>query len=132
LRTAGVAYSVTVAAAGVWLYRSNIKKHFLETYLHVAANVLFMALLSGVFDRSGSWLYFLGLTALAIISIRAGVRFRRFAFVLYGTIYGYVGISSEVLRDVQDFTPRLAYLVASSTIVIACMVFLARRFGREE
>jgi hypothetical protein len=131
-RTAGIAYSLIAGAAGVWLYRSGIKKHFLETYLHVAANVLYLSLLSGVLDRSGSLLYSLGLIALVVTSIGAGLHFRRFAFVLYGTIYGYIGMSSVVLRDMRDVMLGLAYLAASSAIVIVCIVFLARRFGREE
>ena len=51
LRVYALAYGGVVAAAGTSLYFAGIKKHFLEAYLHIAANVLFMALLSGVGSR---------------------------------------------------------------------------------
>ena len=117
---------------GAWLSRQGLKKHFLETYLHIAANILFIAFVSGVFDRDRHWLYFAGLMVLVVISIHAGVRFQRFAFVVYGTVYGYIGVSSEILRTIRDSTAQLLYVVVSGMIVIVSIVLLARRFGREE
>lgn len=130
LRTAGMVYSVIIAAGGTWLSRRGIKKHFLETYWHIAANVLFMAVLSGVFN--GGFSYLLLLLGLAVASAGTGVRLRRFAFVAYGTIYGYIGISWRVLHDMREFNAVLAYLIVSSCFVIAAMILIARRFGREE
>src|SRR5689334_13895210 len=46
-------YSLIVGGAGIALQRLGLKPHFLGTYLNVAANVLFWALLSGVFNRQG-------------------------------------------------------------------------------
>ena len=54
----------------------------------------------------------------------------RFAFVAYGVVYGYLGISIPVLRQVSSFTALLAYFVISGTIVILALVALARRLGR--
>ena len=133
LRVSAVGYGVTVAAAGLVLHRFGIKKHFLEAYLHVAANVLFLALLSGTFDQS--WrIYLLALTALAAAAVVAGVRFRRFAFVVYGVLYGYVGITPRLLEvlGVNAFEGVLAYLVLTGTMVIGGLVAVARQFGREE
>ena len=113
-------------------YHQGIKKHFLETYLHVGANVLFIALVLGVIDRNTNYLYVVGLVVLAVVAIRAGVHFRRFVFVVYGTIYGYIGISAEILRRLRTYTAALSYIVVSSTIVILAIVILARRFGRDE
>ena len=118
--------------AGTGLYKAGIKKHFLETYLHVAANVLFLALLSALFDRHTDLLYLAGLLGLAGVAIALGVRFKRFAFVVYGVGYGYIGISARVLRGIDSFTAALAYVAVSSTVVIATLVMIARRFGREE
>jgi hypothetical protein len=131
LRTAGLVYSALVAASGTALYRASIKKHFLEAYLHVAVNVALAVALAGVFDESASSLYFILLVALGGASIAGGVRRGRFAFVAYGVIYGYVGISDLFLRDAHDFTLVLAYLAVSATAVIVFLVVLARRFGRE-
>jgi len=132
LRTSALIYGGLVAAAGAGLFLAGVKKHFLDTYLHVAANVLFMALLSALFERHAHGLYLLALLGLAGLAIAAGVRVRRFAFVVYGILYGYVGLSVRLLLDANSFTAALAYVAVSSTIVIVSLVVLARRFGREE
>ena len=132
LRASALIYGSLVAAAGAGLFRAGIKKHFLDTYPHVAANVVFMALLSAQFERNAHELYVLALLGLAGLAIAGGVRFRRFAFVVYGILYGYVGLSARLLRGVNSSTAALAYVAISSTIVIVSLVVLARRFGREE
>jgi hypothetical protein len=132
LRVYALAYGGFVAGVGTALYRAGVKRHFLETYLHVAANVLFIALLSGVDDVPGdSFLYLMALLGLAGVAIVAGARFKRFAFVVYGVVYGYLAISIRALRDIHSVTSSLAYFVVSGTIVILALVALARRFGRE-
>lgn len=132
LRTYALVYGSLVAMAGTGLHRAGVKKHFLDAYLHVAANVLFVALLSAVVVRDREWLYLAGLLGLAAIAIVEGVRFKRFAFVVYGVVYGYIGISVRLLHEVDSFTASLAYVATSATIVIVSLVVLARRFGREE
>ena len=132
LRASALVYGGLVALGGTALYRAGIKKHFLETYLQVAANVLFVALLSALFNRDARFLYLLGLLGLAGIAVALGVRFKRFAFVVYGVVYGYIGISARVLREIDSFTAALAYVAVSSTIMIVTLVVIARRFGREE
>ena len=132
LRAAAIGYGLIVSGGGLLLAHHGIKKHYLETYLHVGANVLFIALVSGAIDRNANWMYLLGLVVLAVVSIRAGLHFRRFVFVVYGTIYGYIGVSGEILRRLGTDTAALSYIVVSSTIVILAIVMLARRFGREE
>src|SRR4029077_18397575 len=113
------------------LYRAGIKKHFLEAYLHVAVNVALAAAVAGVFDASASAVYFLLMLTGAVASIVAGARFSRFAFVAYGVVYSYLGISDVILRNTNDFTSVLAYIAVSATVVIVLLVILARRFGRE-
>ena len=132
LRAYALAYGAVVAAAGTTLQRAGIKPHFLEAYLHVAANVLLLALLTGV-GTPGAWpIYLLSTLSLAAVAIVLGVRFSRFAFVVYGVIYGYAAISARLLRDVQSFTAGLAYFVVSGAMVVMALVLLARRFGQEE
>jgi hypothetical protein len=132
LRTSALIYGSLVAAAGAGLFRAGIKKHFLETYLHVAANVLLVALLSAQFDRNAHEWHLAALLGLSGLALAAGVRFRRFAFVVYGIIYGYVGVSARLMRGIYSDTTVLAYIAVSSTIVIVSLVMLARRFGRDE
>ncbi|HEY4661967.1 MAG TPA: DUF2157 domain-containing protein, partial [Terriglobales bacterium] len=47
-------YCVLIGVGGMLLRRRGLKAHFFGTYLNIAANVLFWALLSGVFNRQGS------------------------------------------------------------------------------
>src|SRR5262249_21016254 len=130
-RADALVYAAVVAAGGVWTSRLELKRHFLETYLHVAANVALAALASGVAAAGDArWLWLLGLIAASGISIERGIRFRRFAFVVYGVVYGYVGISSRVLDGLADFELGLAYIVVSAGAVITALVILARRSGR--
>jgi Predicted membrane protein (DUF2157) len=131
LRPYAIAYGSLVAVAGAGLHRAGIKPHFLETFLHVAANVLFLALLSGVFGRGHEWLYLAALLVLAGLAIVRGVQLRHFAFVVYGVVYGYVGLSERFTDRMSSFTGLMAYIAVSGTIVIVLLVVLARRFGRE-
>jgi hypothetical protein len=131
LRVDALIYSALVAAAGAAFYRADIKKHFLEAYLHVAVNVALAASVTGVFDASASGLYFVVLLGLAGAAIAGGLHFRRFAFVVYGVAYSYVGISDQLLRRIHDDTTIFGYFAVSATVVIAGLVVAARRFGRE-
>jgi uncharacterized membrane protein YjgN (DUF898 family) len=115
------------------LHIAEIKKHFTETYLHIAANVAFIALVSGVRNETASWLYLAALLVFAAGAIAGGLHFRRFAFVAYGTVYGYSGISMKILSgSVIDSKVALGYLIVSGVMVVCFMVFVARLFGREE
>ena len=83
--------------------------------------------------RDATWLYLVGSLVLAAVAIAGGIKFKRFAFVAYGTIYGYIGISIEILRNsTMDSTFALTYLIVSGLSVLGFMVFVARLFGREE
>jgi Predicted membrane protein (DUF2157) len=131
VRVHALLYSALVAASGGWLRNTGIKKHFFETYLHVAANVALAALVAGVFDDHASSMYVVALLALAGGAAFMGLRFRRFAFVAYGVIYSYVGISYLLLRGSRTAAEVFGYFGVSATVVIVLLVLVARRFGRE-
>jgi hypothetical protein len=131
LRVSALVYSLVVIAAGAFMYQREIKKHFLDTYLHIAANVAFIALVSGV-DRSNGLLFLAALILAAAASVVMGTRFRKFSFVVYGIVFGYIGISIQVLPTISHFSTILTYLVVTGSGVILLVVFLAQRFGRQE
>src|ERR1700733_6174342 len=54
-------YSLVVGIVGAILQRLKLKSHFFTTYLNVAANVLFWAIISGVFDSRHYGLWLVGL-----------------------------------------------------------------------
>jgi Predicted membrane protein (DUF2157) len=123
-------YCLLVGVGGALLQRSNLKPHFFGTYLNVVANVLFLALLSGVFERQGYGLWFFALLIACAASLVWGLTRRQFAFVAYAAVYGYVGVSWLLIRGVNDETFLLSYFVISAIAMLVVLVQIARRFGR--
>jgi hypothetical protein len=130
-RVPAMVFAVVVVAIGAAMHRAGIKRHFLRAHLHLAANVLFVAMVSGVADLE-NLLYLLGLMVLSAVAIYGGFRFREFVFAGYGTIYGYIGVSIEVLRSTQNARAGLTYLVVSGLIVIGFVAWLAVKAGRKK
>jgi hypothetical protein len=123
-------YCLLVGVGGMLLQRRGLKAHFFGTYLNIVANVLFWALLSGVFDRQGYGLWFLALLIACSASLAWGLTRRQFAFVAYAAVYGYIGVSSMFLRAVTDDTAVLSYFVVTAIAMLVLLVLIARRFGR--
>jgi len=129
-RQCALVYCVLVGLSAVLLQRRGLKPHFFGTYLNIAANVLFWALLSGVFNREGYGLWFLALLLACAASLAWGLRRRQFAFVAYAAVYGYVGISWILLRGMHDEVVILTYFVLTAVAMLVALVSIARRFGR--
>jgi hypothetical protein len=124
-------YCLLVGVSGAFLQRLRLKPHFFGTYLNVVANVLFWAVLSGVFNREGYGVWFLALLIACGASLVWGLARRQFAFVAYAAVYGYVGVSSLFLRSINDFTTVLFYFVVSGVATLVVLVQIGRRFGRK-
>ena len=123
-------YCAVVGVAAVVLERRGLKRHFLGTYLNIVANVLFWAVLSGVFEREGYGLWFLLLVAACGASLWWGLKRRQFAFVAYAAVYGYIGVSSVLIRNIDDASAVFAYFVFTAVGMLVALVMIARRFGR--
>jgi hypothetical protein len=123
-------YCLLVGVGGALLQRRGLKPHFFGTYLNIVANLLFWALLSGVFNREGYGLWFLALLVACGASLAWGLVRRQFAFVAYAAVYGYVGVSSIFLRGVNDGTAVLSYFVVTGVAMLVVLVQIGRRFGR--
>lgn len=123
-------YCLAVGAGGVILQRRALKPHFFGTYLNIAANVLFWAVLSGVFERQGYGPWFLALLIACAASLAWGLMRRQFAFVAYAAVYGYVGVSSILTRVIHGDTFILSYFVITGVAMLVLLVQIARRFGR--
>ncbi len=132
LRFTALAFGTTLGGLGVWLHRQGIKAHFLDTYLHIGGNVIMMATASGVLEPGTGLLYLAALLALSGAAIYLGVRFNRFAFVAYGSLYGYGGISAKLLENIGGPTAALWYFLLTGSMMVIALVALARTFGREE
>jgi hypothetical protein len=129
-RQYALVYCLLIGIAGATLQRLKLKPHFFGTYLNIAANVLFWAILSGVFEQQGLWL--VGLLVACGASLAWGLNRRQFAFVAYAAVYGYVGLSYILIRNVNDFTFILAYFVFTAIAMVVMLVQVARHFGRPE
>jgi hypothetical protein len=130
-RQSAILYSGVVGVIGTALQRRGVKPHFLGTYLNVAANVLFWALLSGVFNLEGYGVWFLALLVVCGASLAWGLSRRQFSFVAYAAVYGYVGVSSILVRNIRGDTAILGYFVVTGIAMLVLLVWIARRFARE-
>jgi len=123
-------YCLVVGLGGALLQRRGLKPHFFGTYLNIVANILFWAVLSGVFERQGYGIWFLGLLIACGASLAWGLTRRQFAFVAYSAVYGYVGVSSILIRGMTDEVLILFYFVITAIVMLVVLVQIARRFGR--
>ncbi|HEX6162993.1 MAG TPA: DUF2157 domain-containing protein [Vicinamibacterales bacterium] len=131
LRLAGFLYGAFLLGVGVLSKRIAVKAHFLDVYLQVGANALLLAAISGVVGSDAEWEYLLVLLVLSAAAIALGIRFKRFAFVAYGTVFGYAGLSIRLIDGLNDAMLILLYFVATASLVAFALVRLARRFGRD-
>lgn len=132
LRGAALVYGVFVAGIGTWLSRQGIKAHFLDVYLHLSAHVVLAALASGLWVPGMGLAYLGALLSLCGAAIVLGIRYRKFAFVTYGILYGYGGISFKLMPLIGDPSAIFLYGIVTGTAVLIALVVLARRFGRDE
>ena len=86
------------------------------TYLHLGANVILTAAASpACWARPAmGWSISPAAGRFSAAAIYLGVRYRRFAFVAYGTLYGYGGVSCQLL-DIDRRSDRRRCSISSIT-----------------
>ncbi len=119
---AGVVVLGAAQAAGGW------KRHFLPIHLHLGLNVLLAALVSGVGPGTGGAFHLLGALAVAAGAAFYAQRSRRFAFLLYGVLYGYAAFTGFLLSRVPmgGIGYTLYFFATASAVVVALAAFHAR------
>ena len=128
-RVMSVGYAVVVAALGATTWHLRLKRHFLDTYLQVAALVGLSALTWGVMEHAVSpWLAAALVAASGVVA--GGIRARHFSLVVYGAIAGYVAVSRVWLPHSPGIEASFFYVVVSSVAMVLGLVVLARRIGR--
>lgn len=130
-RQSAILYSFAIGGGGTALQRRGLKPHFFATYLNIAANVLFWALLSGVMQSQGYGVWLLCLLAACGASLAWGLKRREFSFVAYAAVYGYVGVSAVLVRNLHGDTAILGYFVFTGVAMLVALIQIARRFGKE-
>jgi hypothetical protein len=128
-RQCAILFALIVVGVGAILWRSGLKPHFLGAHLNIAANVLFWALLSGV-GWQGYFIWLLPLLAACGASFAWGLSQRQFSFVAYAAVYGYIGLSSVLIRGMSG-DAALGYFVVTGIAMLVALVRIARRFGNE-
>jgi len=129
-RQLALVYSLLVGVGAAVLQQLGLKTHFFNTYLNIVANILFWATLSGVFERQGYGVWVLGLLLTSAASLAWGLTRGQFAFVAYAMVYAYVGVSSVLIRGINDDKSIFAYFVITALAMLAALIHIARPFGR--
>jgi hypothetical protein len=133
LRGNAIFFGAMVVAAGAAQVRLGWKRHFLPVHLHLGVNLLLAALVAGVDSRTKGLFYLAGLLLVGAGSALYAQRARRFAFLLYAVLYGYLGITIFVLdHDWWDVEGILLYFLATAAALVTALVAFHRRFRSAE
>jgi hypothetical protein len=73
--------------------------------------------------------WFLALLLACGASLAWALTRRQFAFVAYSTVYGYVGVSSILVRGIDEESVVLGYFVVTAVAMLVALIQIARRFG---
>lgn len=132
-REYAIAYGILVLLLGGLLYRLQIKKHFFDIYLNFAVHFLCIALLSGVAEYKIFSLYFPALILACAALVFYSVKVRKFLYMLYAVIYGYIGISIVIVDQIYRNTLfTLTYFILTSLFVIGLIFMISRKFKEDE
>lgn len=125
---AGLTYGWLTTTTGLILFKKNFKKHFLDVYLNLGLTILFVTLIAGSFVSEMKEIYFLGLMGLCAITAALAVNKRRFLYLIYAIIYGYIGVSIKLIPQLHGSEAIFLYLIVSSLGVVGLIFFLSRTF----
>jgi hypothetical protein len=102
-------------------------------HLHLGVNILFAALVSGVGARTQGLFYLAGLLTTGTGSALYAQRARRFAFLLYAVLYGYLGVTIFVLQHSRwNVEGILGYFLITAAALVAALVACHRHFRSAE
>jgi hypothetical protein len=133
LRGNALAFGAAVVGAGTAQILLGWKRHFLPVHLHLGVNILLAALVAGVDSQAKGLLYLAGLLLVGAGSALYAQRARRFAFLLYALLYGYLGVTIFVLEHVRWRSEGiLSYFLITAAALVSALVAFHRRFRSAE
>lgn len=132
-RLYAIAYGFLALAGGVLLDRLALKKHFFDVYLHFAIHFLCIALISGIVEYKIFSIYLPALIAVCGALASYAVRVHSFVYLLYATVYGYIGVSIVTVDCIHRQTFLIfAYFILSSLLVISIIFKMSRKYREEK
>lgn len=128
-----ILYGLLVLSSGILLYRQEMKKHFFEIYLNFATHFIGIALLAGIAEYKIFSLYAPALLLSCIALAYYADRFRKFLYLVFAILYGYIGLSIIVLDLIDHFTSLIfSYFIVTSILLIGLIFKIARRYRGEK
>lgn len=132
-REYAIIYGILVLLLGILLYRLEIKKHLFDIYLNFAVHFLCLALIEGVARYKIFSLYFPALILTCIALALYSMKVRKFLYMLYAVIYGYIGISIVIVDNILSKTSLIfIYFILTSLLVIGAIFIISRQFKEGE
>lgn len=125
-----IVLALVLIATALVLRQRRIKPHFTYTYLTIAGNLLFVALLGGLFNFETVRLLFAGGLLMACVIFDQYARRERAAdgsallFLLMSAIYGYIGITYLVFHyaDFDDASGYYWYFILTGIGFVAYLI----------
>ncbi len=95
----GIALGVLFQLLSYYSLVRDIKAHFAYTYKNFGIHLLFISLLAGMFHFDGFYfVFFLVLAIVFFFQYFQSIRERSYYFLLFTLIYGYIGLSTVIVR----------------------------------
>lgn len=135
----GLAIGSLLAAAGIYLPKYNIKKHFKFTYFNFATHLIFVSCLAGMFVLDAWIVFALLLAGITFISYRHALMEKSFYFLIFTVLYGYIGLSYFVCRVLYNLIREggalviymgFIYITGSSVGVILFLIRYNRKMKK--
>ncbi|MDZ4664355.1 MAG: DUF2157 domain-containing protein [Bacteroidota bacterium] len=99
----------------------DVKKHFGFTYNNFASNILFIALLAGLFNEGYmAFVYFLLIAGLVFYYMRYAIAEKSFLFLLLSVVYGYIALTYSFFSLLIQIGNELSFMLGLFYIVASC------------
>ncbi len=132
-RIYAIIYALIVLGMGILTNRVAVKKHFFDIYCNFAVHFLCIALIAGVAEYKILSLYFPALLITCVGLAFYSVRVRKFIYMLYAVIYGYLGVSIVAVDWIHRETFLIfVYFIVTSLFVIGFIFKMSRQFREEQ
>lgn len=109
----GSVYSILLMLFGFVLNKIKFKSHFTFNYLILGCHIFCLSVLHGLFRFDNDMLFFIMLMAACLGFFYYAKLNQSFVFTLFASIYGYIGVSYLVLKDVES--AKLVFLYFTLT-----------------